>query len=376
MLADKTVSKKTTWEHVAAEMKKRGFIVGENAGEKCKREWNDIVSDYLNCHWTEACKVEADVPLYYDTLKEILNKKSVVLNSSDSSDEESTSDYTAETVQRKRKRTDYFSDVHNKFNRLPKQICQKDDSSSSELSPSDVTYSSDSNDNEAFETFKMLSETCTVNASTADDSKVSKSSSSREPNNEEVILVYPEGTTFSVDYRFLNDFMSSVDNVDTEEFVTVYPDDTENVTTSSARNHFIDHSYTEQISMEAVKPPNQSFVCSKKQGDLNIKPSSSDLEAHTKKSASATKKNLKSNKNLATIVVSPKPNQPARPIPTAGEAMMSLVLRLHEEEKRKEKARMRRREARISNLETMLEKQKTTQQDLLNKVLLVLNELN
>ncbi|PSN53774.1 hypothetical protein C0J52_06251 [Blattella germanica] len=81
-------------------------------------------------------------------------------------------------------------------------------------------------------------------------------------------------------------------------------------------------------------------------------------------------------KNAATIVVSPKPNQPSRPIPTAAEALASLLIRLQEQERRKERGQGRRHEARLDRLEALLQEQTMRQKKLLDAALLTLNELN
>lgn len=372
MLADKMVPKKTVWGHVAAEMKRNGFDMGENGGDRCRQKWSKIIRNYHHFTRTRTFNMKAHYPLYYDSLEEILNRKKQVINNIGAGEGESVGNSFAST-DRKRKQDDECSiDVDSQSPFSPKQICQTIDSSC--VSSSDIPISPNSSEDDDSEVFTILPGNCTLNSTIPDNNQAFKSVS-KQSNNEEFILVYPEGSEYFTDPKFRHESEVPVGHFDSEEFIPVYPDVLEDFTNNSVPEHFIDHSYAEEIVTEYHKQPSHSVskVC---RNVGNINPSLPDLLEGTNKPSSLSKKTNVSSQGPATVIVSPVPNQPARPIPTAGEAMMSLIMRLSEDDRRREKARVRRTEKRMHNLEILLERQTVRQQELLNKVLLTVKELD
>jgi hypothetical protein len=374
MQADKMVPKKAVWDHVAAEMKRIGFDMGENGGARCRQKWKKTVRNYHHFVRTRTFNMKAHYPLYYDRLEEILNRKKQAFNNIGAGEGEPLVNACGITGLKRKQDDKCSDDVDGQSSSSPKRSCHTIDSSY--LSSSDVPISSASSggDDES-EVSKILPENCTFNSSISDNNHASKSTS-KETNGEEFILVYPGGTKYSVGSKFIHESDMHAGYLDSEVLVTVYPDVSKDFTHKSVPKHFMDHSYTEEIFTECHKQSSHFSVPEKSRNLANINPSLFDLPKSIQKSSSVTKKSTGSTPGLSTIIVSPKPNQPARPIPTAGEAMMSLVMRLYEDDRRREKARARRTEARIQHLEILLERQAVRQQELLNKALLTLGELD
>lgn len=371
MLADKMVSKKTVWDHVAAEMKRTGFDMGENGGGRCRQKWSKIVRNYHHFTRTRTFNMKAHYPLYYDSLEEILNRRKQVINNIGAEEGKSVVNSFVST-ERKRKQDDECSvDVDSQSPSSPKQICQTIDSSC--VSLLDIPVSSNSSEDDDSKVFKILPGNCTLNSVIPDNNQAFKSVS-KQSNSEEFILVYPEGSEYFTDSKFKHESEVPVGHFDSEEFIPVYPDVLEDFTNNSVPEHFIDHSYAEEIVTEYHKQPSNS-VSKECRNAGNINPSLPDLLQGTNKSSLSKKTNV-STQGPATVIISPVPNQPARPIPTAGEAMMSLIMRLSEDDRRRENATARRTEKRMHNLEILLERQTVRQQELLNKVLLTVKELD
>lgn len=371
MLADKMVPKKTVWDHVAAEMKRIGFDMGEGGGDRCRHKWIKTIRNYHHFVRTRTFNMKAHYPSYYDNLEEILNqRKQAFLNIGVGEGEQLMNSHVTSKIKSKQgdESLDYV-DVRSPSS--PKRSHHTVDSSY--LSSSDMPMSSDSYEDDGSEAFKILPENFTCNSSLSNYDYASQSVA-KLSSDEEVILVYPEGSKYSVDSKFIRESGVSIGHFDSEECITVYPNASEDLTNNSVTKRFMDNLYPEEIFIGDQKQ--SSYSVSKKSRILvNINSSSSDLPEGTDKPSPAPRKSNVSTRSLPTVIVSPKPNQPARPIPTAGEAMMSLIMRLYENERRKEKARTRRAEARIQNLEVLLEKQTVKQQELLNKALLTLKEI-
>jgi hypothetical protein len=316
--------------------------------------------------------MKAHYPLYYDSLEEILNRKKQAFKNIVAGEGELVVNSFVST-ELKRKRDDECSiDVDGQSPSSTKQVCQTIDSSY--LSSSDMPISSNSSEDGDSEVLKILPGNCTLHSTMPDNNQTFKPMS-KQSNDEEFILVYPEGHEQFIDSKFTHESEVPVGHFDSEEFIPVSPDVSEDLTNNSVPEHFIDHSYTEEIVTEYHKLPSHCSVSKIHRNAGNTNPSSPDLLQGTNKQLHVSKKTNVSTQGSGTVIVSPVPNQPARPIPTAGEAMMSLVVRLYEDDRRKEKARAKRAETRMHNLELLLERQTVRQQELLNKVLLVIKEL-
>lgn len=372
LLADKMVPKKTVWDHVAAEMKRFGFDMGEDGGDRCRHRWTKTVRNYHHFVRTRTFNMKAHYPSYYDSLEEILNQRKQAFMNISAGEGEPVMNACVSTKIKGEQDDDFSDNADSQSLSSPKHIRQTVDSSY--LSSSDIPMSSDSYEDDASEAFKILPENFMYN-STVPNYDCASQSLSKQSNDEEVILVYPEGTKYSVDSKLIHESEVPVGHLDSEECVTVYPDASEDFTNNSVPKRFMDHLYTEEIFTGDHKESSYYSVSKKSRNLVNVNSFSSDLPEGTNKPSSVPKKSNISTQGLPTIIVSPKPNQPARPIPTAGEAMMSLIMRLYENDRRKLKARTRRTEARIQNLEVLLEKQTVRQRELLNKALLTLKEL-
>jgi hypothetical protein len=371
MLADKMVPKKAVWDHVAAEMKRIGFDMGENGGDRCRHKWAKTVRNYHHFVRTRSFNMKAHYPSYYDSLEEILNQRKQAFMNIGAGEGQKVMNVCV-TTERKRKQDDEcLDDVDGQSPSSPKRSRQTVDSSY--LSSSDIPMSSDSSEDNDSEVFQVLPENSAFNFSIQNYNHASQSVTKQS--NDEFVLVYPGGTKHSTDSEFIHGSEVPVGYLDGEEFITVYPDVSEDFTNSSVPKHFVDHLYTEEIFTGNYKQPTYYSVSERPRSSVKINYSSSDLPEGTNKPFFVSKKSDVSTQGLPTIIVSPRPNQPARPIPTAGEAMMSLILRLYESDRRKEKARTRRTEARMQNLEILLKEQTVRQQELLNKALLTLREL-
>jgi hypothetical protein len=372
MLAEKMVPKKTVWGQVAAEMERTGFDMGENGGDRCRQKWCKTVRNYRHFVRTRTFNMKAHYPLYYDSLEEILNRKKQAFMNIVAGEGEPVLNSLVST-ELKRKRGDECSiHVDSQSPSSTKQVCQTTDSS--HLSSSDMPISSNSSEDGDNEVLKILTGNCTLD-STMPDNNQTFMSMSKQLNDEEFILVYPEGHEQFIESEFTHESEVPVGHFGDEEFIPVPPDVSEDFTNNSVPEHFIDHSYTEEIVTEYHKQPSRCSVYKIHRNARNTDPSLPDLLQGTNKQSHVSKKTNISTQGPGTVIVSPVPNQPARPIPTAGEAMMSLVVRLYEDDRRKEKARAKRTETRMNNLEFLLERQTIKQQELLNKVLQVIKEL-
>ena len=371
MLADKMLPKKAVWDHIASEMKSIGFDMGERGGDRCRQKWAKAVRNYFHFARTRAFNMKACYPLYYDSVEAILNRKKCVKDTYAPKLELLVN--ASVTTDLKRKRDDECSeDVDGQSPVSPKQICQTVDSA--HISSSDIPISSNSSEDDTSEVFKTISENCVFNSSIPADKHASKSVSDQS-NDEEIVLVYPGGMKLSSGIKLICEPEIPVGDVDSEECVTVYPD--------AVSDDFLHNSFPKHINypcaedmLSKYNEQSSHYSDSRKSvnvGNMNL--SLPDLLQSTNKPSPVSKTSSVSAQGSPRIIVSPKPNQPARPIPTAGEAMMSLVRRLYDKERRTEKGRVRRREARIHNLEVLLQKQNVRQQEMLNKAWLVIRQL-
>jgi hypothetical protein len=244
MLADKMVSKKTVWDHVAAEMNRIGFDMGEGGGDRCRLKWTKTVRNYHHFVRTRTFNMKAHYPSYYDSLEEILNQRKQAFMDIGTGEGEPVIN-TRVTTKIKREQDDDCSDyVDGQSPSSPKHSHQTVDSSY--LSSSDIPMSSDSYEDDDSEAFKILPKNFTVDSSIPNYDFASQSMS-KQSNDEEVILVYPEGTKYSVDSKFIHESEVSVGHLDSEECITVYPDVSEDFTNNSVPKCFMDHLYTEEI---------------------------------------------------------------------------------------------------------------------------------
>jgi hypothetical protein len=365
MLADKMVPRKTVWDLVAAEMERSGFDMGENGGDRCRQKWCKTVRNYRHFVRTRTFNMKARYPLYYDSLEEILNRKKQAIKSIVAGEDEPVLNSFVSTELKRKLHGECSDDVDRQSPTPTKQICQTIDSPY--LSSSDRPISSNTSEDGDSEIFKILPGSCALNSVIPDNNQTSKSMS-KQSSDEELVLIYPEGTEQFIGSKLRQDSKLPADHFDSEEFIPVSSSVSEDFTNNSVPEHFIDHSYTEEIVTECPKQPSCCSVS--KIRNIGNLPQATSKQSHISKKGNAT------TQGPTTVIVSPVPNQPARPIPTAGEAMMSLVVRLYEDDRRKEKASARRTETRLHNLELLLERQTVRQQELLNKVLLTIEELD
>jgi len=370
MLADKMLPKKAVWDHIAAEMKSIGFDMGERGGDRCRQKWAKAVRNYFHFARTRAFNMKACYPLYYDSVEAILNRKKRVQDTSAAEFEPLVNACVATDL--KRKHDECSEDVDNHSPVSPKQICQTADSA--HFSSSDIPISSNSSEDDTSEVFKTIPENCMFNSSIPADKRVSKSVS-YESNDEEIVLVYPGGVKLTPGSKFICESEIPVGDVDSELCVTVYPDDVSDDYPHNSFPKHINYPCAEDILPKYNEQSSHYSDCTKSVSVGNMNLSLPDLLLSTNKPSLAPKTSSVSAQVSPTIVVSPKPNQPARPIPTAGEAMMSLVRRLYDKERRTEKGRVRRREARIHNLEVLLKEQSVRHREMLNKALLAIRQL-
>jgi hypothetical protein len=367
------VPKKAVWDHVAAEMKKMGFDMGERGGDRCRQKWAKAVRNYFHFVRTRAFNMKACYPLYYDSVEEILNRKKQCLKNTCAGEVEPVVNVSV-TTDLKRKRDDECSeDVDDQSPVSPKQICETVDSA--HFSSSDVPISSNSSEDDTSEVFKTVPESLVFNSSIPTDKCASKSLSDQS-NDEEIVLVYPEGMKLgSSGSKSICQPEVPIGDVDSEECITVYPADVSDDFLYNSVPKRTNYPYAEDF-LSKCNEQSLHYSGSRKCRNLeNMNLSLPNLLQSINKPLATSKTSSISTQGSATIIVSPKPNQPARPIPTAGEAMMSLVRRLYDSERRTEKARVRRREARIHNLEMLLENQSVRQQELANKALLAIRQL-
>jgi len=362
MLADKMLPKKAVWDHIAAEMKNIGFDMGERGGDRCRQKWAKAVRNYFHFARTRAFNMKACYPLYYDSVGAILNRKKSVKDTSAAEVEPLVN--ACVTTDLKRKHDECSEDVDDHSPVSPKQICQTVDSA--HFSSSDVPISSNSSEDDTSEDFTTIPENCVFNSSIPADKRASKSVS-YESNDEEIVLVYPGGVKLSPGSKFECESEIPVGDVDSEVCVTVYPDD--------VSDDYLHNSFPKHINYPGAEDilPKYNEQSSHYSDSMDL--SLPDLLLSTNKPSLAPKTSSVNAQVSPTVIVSPKPNQPARPIPTAGEAMMSLVRRLYDKERRTEKGRVRRREARIHSLEVLLKEQSVRHQEMLNKALLVIRQL-
>lgn len=369
MLADKMLPKKAVWDHIAAEMKSIGFDMGERGGDRCRQKWAKAVRNYFHFARTRAFNMKACYPLYFDSVEKILNRKKRVKDTYASEVEPLVN--ACVTTDLKQKHDESSEDVDDHSPVSPKQICQTADSA--HFSSSDVPISSNSSEDDTSEVFKTIPESCVFNSIPAD--KHASKLVSYESNDEEVVLVYPGGVKLSSGSKFICGSEIPVGDVDSEVCVTVYPDD---VSDNNPHNSFpkhINYPCAEDILSKYNEQSSHYSDSTKCMNVGNMNLSLPDLLLSTNKPSLAPRTSSISAQGSPTIIVSPKPNQPARPIPTAGEAMMSLVTRLYDKERQTEKGRVRRREARIHNLEVLLKEQSIRHQEMLNKALLAIRQL-
>lgn len=370
MLADKVVPKKAVWDHIAAEMKRFGFDMGERGGDRCRQKWAMAVRNYLHFVRTRAFHMKTSYPLYYDSVEEILKRKNQCVKNMCTGEVKPVVNACV-TTGLKRKRDDECSeDVVGQSPVSPRQMCQTADSA--HFSSSDMPTSSNSSEDDTSEVFQTVPENRMCNPSIPADNHASKSVS-HQSNDEEIVLVYPGGMKSSGS-KFVCNSEIPVGDADSEECITVYPDDVPGDFLYNSVPECINYPYREDVLSKCNKQSSQSG--SRKSinvGDMNL--TLPDLHQIMNKPSPASETSSVSAQGSPTIIVSPKPNQPARPIPTAGEAMMSLVRMLDENERRTDKARVRRREGRIHNLEVLLGEQSVRQQELLNKALLAIRQL-
>lgn len=370
MLADKMLPKKAVWDHIAAEMKSIGFDMGERGGDRCRQKWAKAVRNYSHFARTRAFNTKACYPLYYDSVEAILNQKKRVKDTCAPEVEPLVN--ACVTTDLKRKHDESSEDVDGHSPLSSKQVCQTVDSA--HFSSSDIPISSNSSEDDASDVFKTVPENCVFNSSIPTDKHASKSVSC-ESNDEEIVLVYPGGVKLFSDLKFICESKVAVGDVDSEVCVTVYPDDVSDDYLHNSFPKHINYPCAEDI-LSKYNHQSSHYSDSTKSinvGNMNL--SLPDLLLSTNKPSLALKTSSVSAQGSPTIIVSPKPNQPARPIPTAGEAMMSLVRRLYNKERRTEKGRVRRREARIRNLEVLLKEQSVRHQEMVNKALLAIRQL-
>ena len=370
MLADKMLPKKAVWDHIAAEMKSIGFDMGERGGDRCRQKWAKAVRNYFHFARTRAFNMKAHYPLYFDSVEAILNRKKLVKDSYAPQVEPLVN--ACVTADLKRKHDECSEDVDDHSPLSPKQICQTVDSA--HFSSSDVPISSNSSEDDTSEGFKTIPENCVFNSSIPADKHASKLVS-YESNDEEIVLVYPGGMKLSSGSKFICESEIPVGDVDSEVCVTIYPDDVSDDYLHNSFPKHINYPCAEDILSKYNEQSSHYSDSTKSMNVGNMNLSLPDLLLSTNTPSPAPKTSSVSAQGSPTIIVSPKPNQPARPIPTAGEAMMSLVRRLYDKEMKTEKGRVRRREARIHNLEVLLREQSVRHQEMLNKALLAIRQL-
>ena len=328
MLANKSVAKKTVWREVSTNMHMLNFPMGENGAERCKQKWNNIVRNYHHYARTRKFDVKAHRPLYYDKLEELFDQQKQILSETSVSAVDLTVTDIHGSVRGCKRKSDFFEGSTD--SKLPFLIKHGLLNNTGNVSSSDLSSSSDSSDIETYSKH-CISDNITYNSLT------------EQSNYEELVVVYPDV------------------KLDNEEVTLFYTSDLGNYTV-------MDHTSTEEGTAVDVIPSSAYMLPENSAPKNEISKSLADF---LKKSEPFT---TKKNKKLP-IIISPKPNQPARPIPTAGEAMMSLILRLHEEQTRKERGRMKRKEARLDKLENILREQNTRRQELLDAALLVLESI-
>lgn len=372
MLADKMLPKKAVWDHVAAEMKNIGFDMGERGGDRCRQKWAKAVRNYFHFARTRAFNMKACYPLYYDGVEAILNQKKRGKDTYAAEVKPLVNACVTTDVCKKQQDDECSEDAGGDSPSSPKQICQKDDSA--RFSSSDIPFSSNSSEDDTSEIFKTMPENCVVNSSMPAGKNASKSASDRS-NDEEIVLVYPGEMKPSSGSKFVCESEIPLGDVDSEVCVTLYPDDVSDDILNNSLPKLINYPYAEDI-LSKCNEQSSHYSDSRKPMDVeNMNLSLPDLLQSMTKPSPAPKTSGVSARGFPTVILSPKPNQPSRPIPTAGEAMMSLVRRLYDKERRTEKGRVRRREARIHSLEVLLKEQSVRQQDMLNKAMLAFKQL-
>jgi hypothetical protein len=372
MLADKMVPKKAVWDLIAAEMKNIGFDMGERGGDRCRQKWAKAVRNYMHFARTRAFNMNACYPLYYDGVEAILNQKKRGKDTYAAEVKPLVNACVTADVFNERQDDECPEDAGGRSPSSPKQICQKDDSA--HFSSSDIPLSSNSSEDDTSEVFETVAENCVLNSSAPADKNASKSASDRS-NDEEIVLVFPGEMKQCSGSKFMCESEIPLGDIDSEACVTLYPDDVSDAILNNSLPKLINYPYAEDILFKCNEQSSH-YSDSRKAMDVeNMNLSLPDLLHGMTKPSPAPKPSGVSAHGSPTVVVSPKPNQPSRPIPTAGEAMMSLVRRLYDKEKRTEKGRVRRREARIHSLEVLLKEQSVRQQEMLNKAMLAIKQL-